>query len=69
MTKRWRYQIHKKDVGKGSFESEGSVDTVGEIVEIAKCNPNKEIAIYAPLDERPEETATLIGLGIERLTP
>lgn len=50
------------------FESEGSVDTV-EIVEIAKSTPDKKIAIYAPLDERPEETATLIGLGIERSFP
>jgi hypothetical protein len=66
---RWQYQIHTKDVGRGSLESSGSVDTVEEIVRIAKANPDKKIAIHAPLDETRQETAMLIGLGVERLFP
>ena len=69
MTRRWRYQIHTKDVGTGSLESEGSVDTVEEIVRIAKNNPEKKIAIFAPLNETQEERETLIDLGVERLFP
>jgi hypothetical protein len=69
MAERWQYQIHTKGVGKGSLESSGSVDTVEEIVQIAKSNPDKKIAIHAPLDERREETTALIYLGIERIFP
>jgi copper homeostasis protein CutC len=69
MTRRWRYQIHTKGVGKGSLESDGSVDTVEEIIQIAKANPDKKIVIHAPLDERREETEALIGLGVEREFP
>jgi hypothetical protein len=51
------------------LESSGSVDTVEEIVQIAKSNPDKKIAIHAPLDERREETDALINLGVERMFP
>jgi hypothetical protein len=69
MARRWQYQIHTKGVGKGSLESSGSVDAVEEIVQIAKSNPDKKIAIHAPLDERREETNALIELGVERMFP
>jgi hypothetical protein len=69
MTSRWQYQIHAKDVGRGSLERSGSVDTVEEIIQIAKANPEKKIAIHAPLDETPEETKALIDLGVERMFP
>ena len=70
MTRRWRYQIHKRNVGSGSLEREGSVDTVEEIVQIAKDNrPEKKVAIFAPLDETREEQEALIDLGVERQFP
>lgn len=47
----------------------GVVDTVEEIVQIAKANPDKKIAIHGPLDERREETEALINLGVERMFP
>jgi hypothetical protein len=43
MTLRWRYEIHKKDVGRGSLETSGSVGSVAEIAEIARTNPKKKI--------------------------
>jgi hypothetical protein len=69
MTRRWQYQIHTKGAGRGSLERSGSVDTVEEIVQIATANPDKKIAIHAPLDERREETDALINLGVERMFP
>lgn len=69
MMRRWQYEIHTKGVGRGSLESGGSVNTVEEILQIAKANPDRKIAIRAPLDERREETETLINLGLERMFP
>jgi hypothetical protein len=69
MMRRWQYEIHTKGVGRGALASGGSVNTVEEIVQIAKANPDKRIAIRAPLDERREGTEALINLGVERMFP
>jgi len=70
MTLRWRYGIHRSDVGRGSLEASGSVATVDEIVQIAKSNPERKIAVYAPLDETQDERDILFkSANVERLFP
>jgi hypothetical protein len=54
------HQSSSYRIGRGAVE---------EIVQIAKANSDKKIAIHAPLDERREETEALINLGVERMFP
>jgi hypothetical protein len=69
MTLRWRYEIHTKDVGRGSRETFGSVATVAEIAAIVKGHPEKIVRLFAPLDESREEREALAKLNVERLFP
>jgi hypothetical protein len=69
MTLRWRYEIHKKDVGRGSLVMSGSVDSVEEIEPIVKAHPQKVIRIMAPLDETRAECDKLSKLNVEKLFP
>jgi hypothetical protein len=39
MTLRWRYEIHRKDVGHSSLVASGGADSIREIADIAKANP------------------------------
>jgi hypothetical protein len=70
MTLRWRYEIHRKDVGRGSLESSGSVATVEDIAQIVKANhPQKKVVIRAPLDETRAEQQKILELNVERMFP
>jgi len=70
MTLRWRYQIHRKDVGRGSLETSGSVATVEEIAQIVKANhPQRKVVIHAPIDETRAEQEKILELNVERLFP
>lgn len=69
MTPRWRYEIHRKDVGRGSLVARGSVDNVREVADIAKANPQMRIRIMAPFDETRDERDVLAALTVERLAP
>jgi hypothetical protein len=69
MTRRWRYEIHRKDVGRGSLVASGSVDSVREVANIAKANPQMKIRIMAPLDQTRDERDTLATLNVELLFP
>jgi predicted LPLAT superfamily acyltransferase len=66
---RWRYEIHRRDVGRGSLVASGGVGSVAEVVDIAKENPQMKIRILAPLDETQNERDKLAALNIERLLP
>ena len=66
---RWRYEIHRKDVGRGSLVASGGVGSVAEVADIAKKNPQMKIRILAPLDETQDERAKLAALNVERLFP
>jgi hypothetical protein len=69
MTLRWRYEIHRRNVGRGSLVASGSAGSVAEIADIANANPHMKIRIMAPLDETRDERDKLEALGIERLFP
>jgi hypothetical protein len=69
MTLRWRYEIRKKDVGRGSLETSGSVDSVEELALIVKAHPHKTIRIMAPLNETQDERDKLAALNVQRLFP
>jgi hypothetical protein len=66
---RWRYEIHRKDVVRGSLVASGSVGSVAEVAGIAKKNPQVKIRLLAPLDEIQDERDKLAALNVERLLP
>jgi hypothetical protein len=47
----------------------GSVDSVREVANIAKANPQMKIRIMAPLDQTRDERDTLATLNVELLFP
>jgi hypothetical protein len=69
MTLRWRYEIHRKDVGHSSLVASGGADSIRKIADIAKANPQMKIRIMAPLDETRHERDILATLNVERLFP
>jgi hypothetical protein len=72
LRRRWRYEIHRKDVGRDSLVASGGVGSAAEVADIAKENPQIEswlLSMKPRMSARSSQRSMLSGYSPNLATP